>query len=842
MAWPAETLSDDTESSLGDSAFEILGDSTVATSEEDEDYREDATDSISSVGVHGPDDVTSVAGTSDDDGDDDDDDDDNDGDDDHSSAGAPPDGAGLFTDDGAEDDVRRSGLTVTSLASTLDSPIVFEEPPHLTAATVAVVHNVCSFSEPETMEISRILRIDNPPARLHATIRQSMSRRLLAIDEPFRILYIGSADVQEDIVSKLAASLALPVLAGSGPATVRRRSSRFNVVPVSSFGDRGTPPEVELINSFGLELVVDECTSAHATQAGSAHDTLSLHLNGNSWCHSKYTAAGWVYEADMPWNLPHLAIFFCSDNDAISVRQTRLYARQFMTRHAIPTIFISRSPLYEKPVDHYTLDPRSLHACLEAGTASSVSQSLSASLVLRRLPIDLASFLAVDARQLNRNLACLTGLDGPSGSPKMSCHPTREEAEKILESRGELARAAQLFARRRRGHGQQALVLLSILIVCALLWTGSGLMSQKFRWTPGTGLQGAASPRTWSNFRLSKTPTVDMVPSVTQSSLSSPVASPATETWRIPSVQLATTQSAVAPESSEDVAKLLVDPSLSAFNYSDHFNIHTIGDSHIILRSPRKLILQKQPLSYTVEVTRHGRAIDVNLTKLLEGVYALRLRREDAWGRLNVTLSTPSKPMLNQTLQADFGRVWLKPSKWRASIEGISGRLHHGFGKTRTKLRPPSEWIKAGPMQSLSQAGLGRGSIAKLHNKALPSVVRQAAAFSHRVRRQHAAMSNEIKSFALEASRLLQQQQQRVSYARMSSNIDGCVNHARALRVRAVKTFTVARARKQAGRILARLRSRDDPSSSQRPSEEPATPNEEKPYPGRQGVRHSWWR
>src|SRR5207302_4645332 len=109
------------------------------------------------------------------------------------------------------------------------------------------------------------------------------------------------------------------------------------------------------------------------------------------------------------WKLPPLAVVFSSEDDNMQRKTTRGYARTFMARNSVPILAISQDPLYHKLTENYTLDTRSVHMCLE-----SQSDSKYGHLVHKRLPIDLNTFLNLDVRQMNRNLACVTGISPKS--------------------------------------------------------------------------------------------------------------------------------------------------------------------------------------------------------------------------------------------------------------------------------------------------------------------------------------------------------------------------------------------------------------------------------------------
>lgn len=796
MAAPAsEVQSDDTESSLGDSAYEILGESTNLTSD-DEDDRDDA---MSSVDVHGPDDVRSVAGTEQSM--------------ESSSSDCQLDSAGFSPVDvhgvqpgelGLAGDVDDSGMTVKGPDRPSDNVLEFEEPSETESDTIMVAHTVCVFDHQQRAEILKRLQTDGPQSTIVGTVRQAMSRDVLSIEGPFRLLYVGNTSARDDIIAKLASSLAAPMTSWRGNTARRRSSSRFNVVPVSAFGHCGSP-EVELIDSVGFEMVVDECTLAWTSRVEGKVDTLHLQLNGTSRCHSRARYSRVVDDSEEPWTLPHLAVLFCSSEDAWTTRQTRFYAWSFMARHDVPMLVIHDSPLFEKPTEKYTLDPRTLHACIE-----SMKPSPSTDRILRRLPIDLATFLSVDVRQMNRNLACLTGVrHGRPPANRGTCSSTpqltasADEVEKFSQWTADADRKPR--PPQRTHQGRRALALLGALLLFAMMCSTSTLIYQKYDWTP---------------LRRSPSYAAGQPPSALGAVLStaSEVASnAATRAWSTSSGGGVVSSGARpsgpsrncdAPQSRRDLANLLLDNrTLTALNNSDHFKIQIVGDSHIILRPPKKMVALRRPMSLSVKVSRDGRTLETDLSRLVEGVYALKLRRDDAWGLVNVTVSTRARPSVEQTLFADFGRPWLKLGQWRRSGEQLSVRVRGHLGQAQTRLQQTWSWANHDLPTVLGRPLLRfrdtARTVAGLPNRTAQTAADAARRITSETRRRRSAVGNSITEMTDEWSRLVSQQARGVSRAITTlRQLGGRVLQAP---VRARKTFTIPRARTQAGRVWRRM-------------------------------------
>jgi len=83
----------------------------------------------------------------------------------------------------------------------------------------------------------------------------------------------------------------------------------------------------------------------------------------------------------------------------------------------------------------------------------------------------------------------------------------------------------------------------------------------------------------------------------------------------------------------------------------------------------------KKPPKFSVSVTRGNQTLPYELAMLFDGVYSLRLDREDAYGLLNVSITACSRPPLDQMTQVDFGTPWLKIASWKRAAHAVSSQL-----------------------------------------------------------------------------------------------------------------------------------------------------------------------
>ncbi|KAI9796969.1 MAG: hypothetical protein M1825_006283 [Sarcosagium campestre] len=789
--------SDSTTSSLGDSTYEILGESAGWSTDEDE--HDDTTDSFASTEGQGTDDA-SISGI------------------DrvldvprperHAIRAKPrqydidmPDLQSSDTD--ADDGSVYEDEGIMPTAS-----ITFEEPDSF-RTEIAVTHVIGKIGAVQTSSILKPLGVSNPPAQLTVTIRQTMSKHCLAIDEPLRILYIGNPAAKDDIISKIGTSLVVSCLDTASQKPSVPRSQKFNVVPVSSISDRKASDVAVALIASDVELIVDDCTAARSSKMGEDPGTLSIQVNHERWYTARQQGSDFKVGPFSDWKIPHAAIFFSSEHDGIDHKMTRFYAEAFMARCAVPIITISREPLYAHPSS--VLDTRSVHMCLEArGSGSQRHQ------IYKRLPIDLATFLSLDARQMNRNLAYLTGLhavDNPQ-PPRSRLRETKKipgggaaDLEKLSPNPLGLAQSVYKI-RERKGQEWRALLLFGFILFCAFGGTTMTLAYQRFgQSTSQAHRERHAELRQLSGHTMSS----PVNPLVVQSSTD---LSPKTQSLATSRVQSSKSLAAVDPRL--DLSRLLLDPSLAKLNDSNKFKMQIVGDCHVVLRSPHRFSLLKRPPTLFAIVAREQQVIESHLTKLFDGFYALRLGHENAFGPLNITIWTESKPVLEQKFQVDFGTPWLKVMGWRRAAGTLSQQLRRDILRATTsaqlKLRNLSADAHSG-LQYVTKGAEISALKATTYAKRFQEVSRQLSARgATQVAVQTKQLSRVLATGGLQVIRQLWKFGDRLSIVaqRQSSGffpqvsigkIGQRFNRPSYLYKKASKTFTVARAQKQAKRV-----------------------------------------
>jgi hypothetical protein len=641
---------------------------TLSTSDihSEDDVRSEQTDVASLIGQSGPDDVASLEGR------------DNDSELDSTDLQSNCSESRAFLPvacSGADPTHDSSISTKADFQSSSDS-IEFEEPDRWPEVEmVELKHTIRIFDEAETAEIADTLPYDLRNGHLTVTVQQTMARQGLDLDKPFRVLYVGHPQFRQIVLNKIGDVL----VAGSddGFSEGSGDSSRFHVVP-TSFGAGATPNYAELL-PIHVQLVVDECISATTKKELNGPDTISLSFKNRSPCSSTWTGSNYRVSSTSAWTLPDVAIFFISEKDSLAARRTHQLAHAFMKRHGVPSMVISETPLWGKLEAMMPLDYQSLHICLESrDTITGESR------VLGRYPIDLKTFESITPGQLNRNLASLSNIS--SKSVPTSLTKTQQQSRDISQSADieKYPNSSSDYPFTDSTYDPAPVLrILMIAIVCLItLSLGYAALKALIVFTLHFFAGYYSTPSIPSNvFGSALTTNVRGLPIRT--------ALQVVENSAKPTAMSDIILSGCAEETSLSINNHLLELSLQAIeqsNQADSFQVHVVGDCHVIIRLPPSLASRKRPPTFDVTVTRMDEKLPYELSRLFEGVYTLRLAREDAYGLMNVSISTRTKPILEQVTEVDFGTPWLKIASWKKAAQAISSQLLRDLNAAHTGL------------------------------------------------------------------------------------------------------------------------------------------------------------
>jgi hypothetical protein len=575
----------------------------------------------------------------------------------------------LFTQTG--DAIDDSNLTAKTAFYQSSESIQFVEPEHWPEAErVELKHTIQVMDNLESAELLEHLGCDHQDSLLTVTVQQTMTKRSLDTEKPFRVLYIGHSDYRTIILDKIG-----DVLVSSSCSSYESsstESSRYHVVP-TAFGAGAVPNFAELL-PIHVQLIVDECVQASSDTQTDGSGSISLIFKNRPACTSSWSGIDYTVSSSSEWTLPDVAILFLSTMDTPVAVETQNLARIFMERHGVPTLMISEKPLWKMASEPIPLNYHSLHMCLE-----SRHPSTGKSTVLRRYPIDLKTFESITPGQLNRNLASLAEV-----YPRV---PSKTRV-KLSDSPGETKR--RFFSKENFNRALSGVYCRNDDRVWTpfLRWS---IMTIVFITAIMLGYS-ALQVTTVSLLRLFSHPTIPntVSPAVTttpssllslgglgQTSLSAPSAS--TE-----EVQLLTSQYSGRSHLGKIISGVAPGPAQKA--KSNQFQIQVVGDCHLVLKPPRTFFDTKKQPNFDVQISRNNVSLTYEFSKLFEGVYTLRLDRGDAYGVLDVTITADTKPALNQTMSVDLGTPWLKIASWKRAARAISSQLARDLSSAHTGL------------------------------------------------------------------------------------------------------------------------------------------------------------
>ncbi|KAL8683786.1 MAG: hypothetical protein Q9186_000272 [Xanthomendoza sp. 1 TL-2023] len=495
-----------------------------------------------------------------------------------------------------------------------------------------------------------VFPLDHAPAphNFAYTVRQHMLDQDLSLEGPYRLLYVGHVAARERIVAKVGAALA------STARVEAHRPLKYSVVPMPSSDDPTCPSDSNpvLLDWSGHEIIVYQCVNASFGRSDSGHNTIEMALDGNRILRSFWS--GSKFDVSEGWESPDIAIFYLSGRDSVSAKQTRRFARSFVARHKIPTIVINEEPSWNRPPEAMTIERLTPHVCLQTK-----GDTASASRVVKRLPIDLKTFTQLDASQLNRNLAYLSVACGMRQSEYQDKRSARSGGWRSIRKGGKWDELNAYFS---------AVPLFSYLL--GILATAGIIMALSI---------GMGHLSVFSLHSIDHNPNVNMTSlTSTRSATATAMAPPAGKPLTPQSVivaeppKLLTSQRLLAGNPHSDLATLLESTPMM-INKSEKFQVHVLGNAHIVLRPPHWFMRLRRAPKLNITVTQGDRVLKHQLSTPFDGMYALGIPIDEAHGLINITVWTESKPKIRENWQIDFGTSWLDAAGWRKAVNALSG-------------------------------------------------------------------------------------------------------------------------------------------------------------------------
>jgi hypothetical protein len=572
---------------------------------------------------------------------------------------------------------------------------------------ISATHVIEEFTEEASANVAKHFGMPVSSRILVATVRQSMSRASLSVKDPLRVLYTGRPEVKRDAIIKISNAIWASPQNGSSDEDpfLRHNDGVYNIVPISSFGPN---PELDLMEASQYQIKVEHCTLAADHSAGDDHSsspmyTITIGSDRDKTYSTIVTSKGATTQPQ--WTLPHIAVFYCADDEDKTDKDTREAAWKFMKAHNIPCIFITESPVLENPIttkwaDY--IDENVVHLSIE-------SRDQEREVPPQRLPIDFRSFINIDARQMNRNLAYLTGMAEVEHKPRA----VATEAKQLSWEAGIQKAWDQRPSRDQVLQSIEQNKWFIAILVPILMTVLAPLLSAFF-----TGLPAGR------DFSTQQVPVADIhglpsvVPSrVSTTSTTSIATSTSTTTVVINVTSTKTVQLSRALPSTSSLASVLP---FAGF-LSDRPSVtpiepevkKTVCSVHV--HSPHELLIT---LPYGSKAGWLARgAIDINvsrgeehlkskLSSVDEGII-VEISQKDAYGILNVSVVTTRRPKINETFEVDFG----------TTLMGEALEIFQGV--TNAVLSTVDEAAHAIEKAQLSGMAKVRGEAASIWNQAV---------------------------------------------------------------------------------------------------------------------------
>ncbi|KAL4866342.1 hypothetical protein BDV12DRAFT_173070 [Aspergillus spectabilis] len=514
---------------------------------------------------------------------------------------------------------------------------------------VQLKHTIRYIDSPEIAELGDNISTDLHDLTIMATIQQTMTKKSIDTDKPFRVLYVGGSEFRGIILDKLGDVLVSNN--SSGFESSSTESSRYHVVP-TSFGAGAVSNFAELL-PIHFQLIVDECLEATSESHINRPRTINLMFKNRPACTSLWTGTEYGISSSTEWALPDMAIIFLSALDTPRAMDTQKLTRIFMERHGVPAMVISEKPLWKMSREPIPVNHHSLHMCLESRHSSTGKTA-----VLKRYPIDLNTFESITPGQLNKNLASLTNIyprkdfksstDVPAASQEKLSNSVKDYTRKVLPLPYLSEDTELAFVLR--------LIMISILSVATITL---GHLALK------------ATAVIVSSFVARLIPTSELK----QTSLSVPSSTTS-------DVQVLGRQ----PDGLSQLGHMMSGALSNQGNpkSSMEFEIQVLGDCHLVIKPPKTSIAARKLPKFNVQVSRRGQLLQYELSRLFEGVYSLKLDRGEAYGLVNVTITADSKPPANQVVSVDLGTPWLKIANWKRAAHAITSQLARDVSTAQT--------------------------------------------------------------------------------------------------------------------------------------------------------------
>ena len=431
------------------------------------------------------------------------------------------------------------------------------------------------------------------------SIQQTVAPEKLDINQTFRILWHGSFKYQDEVIQKIGEALAVSNHSSMESSILKNSSSRFSIVPLSSFaGDES--PEVTMIPA-GKEIIVDKCEACQTNLRNLKSQSKTRHSRSRS-------------------PAPDLEVFYYSAktgpfDEFDDIRPYTPY----------PCLDIRPTSGWLRTEPFSPSRGKAVHMRVEE-----VSADETESVKVLRVPIDLDHFQDLDPVLLNRNLRCL--LDSKvQKSTSPGFFPLLQETyctvvEEIENATGMSARRAAL-----------SVLLTNILLYFLIVNVISRGVSQ-----PKPGFVVSPASTAYSTSTIGETITVT---STVQTTISASTSAPSL-------------LNASAAKPSQIGTHALSAPVRDVNQQPLQFELIGVSEGKLYLKLPPELVkLRRQP-SIKVSAHTENRPIDVTVTKWNASIYQVELNNLQRPQPVTVTVDAEKAGGARQVFHIDLRDPW----------------------------------------------------------------------------------------------------------------------------------------------------------------------------------------
>ena len=518
--------------------------------------------------------------------------------------------------------------------------LVLDEPNSAAdSQTVDIKYTLRTFSTQESQDLTP----QETDSELVGVVALSLNKLSLKDSgrENLRLVLLGKdylRSVRSSILNKVGDALITSGRPFSGSQS--SSPSRYHIVP-DCFGPGSTPSIAEVI-PIGCQLEVE---SYHSVEGNAGAIVLVDEESGKKLDSN-------LYSKSLPYDLAIIVTDGGYDSEALHSLES---FRGFVQDHAIPSLEITMDDSW-RFAQSYTPSTGHAHRAI---TSRPVWQGDD----LATLPLDLDTFLNLDAGQLSRHLCWLldhTG-DKQGRSVGLVDHFNLDYAKDTFSRVVSYARtmsAANAFT--------------GLLVITFML--------QFVLWALPPGHEFGTKHNALSE---TKVPVMGDVTRQLWSSGATPIST--------------------APVSVQATASLIPLTIDAAKSTSGKFEIEVIGSSHLIVRTPHKA-KGRAPLK--VNVSREDTLIASDLKMLFPCVYSIEISKEDLHGEISVKLEMPN-PRLSDIIKLDLGPepidAWVrriakdtehKVQKWLSDVHDYFDSLNGPERRQRraTRAKKAEEW------------------------------------------------------------------------------------------------------------------------------------------------------